>query len=153
MIDLSGKRALVTGGSRGIGAATARLLAACGADVMIGYRSRHADAERVVAELTAVGRRAAAHASDIGTREGARWLSVNPTDVSGARAQVRAEAGQVASVDPAAVTITITPAKSKYNAGDKVTIKASYSYLLLFGAITGNFSVPMSIQTTMTVLY
>ena len=88
-----------------------------------------------------------------GAREGARWLSVNPTDVAGARAQVRAEAGQVTSVNPAAVTVTITPAKSKYNAGDKVTIKASYSYLLLFGAVTGKFSVPMSIQTTMTVLY
>jgi 3-oxoacyl-[acyl-carrier protein] reductase len=74
MIDLTGKRALVTGGSRGIGAATARLLASCGADVVIGYRSRAADAERVVAELRALGRRAAAHASDIGSAEGAQSL-------------------------------------------------------------------------------
>ena len=54
MIDLRGRRALVTGGSRGIGAATARLLARAGADVVIGYRSRRADAERVVAELRAM---------------------------------------------------------------------------------------------------
>jgi len=40
MISLRGKRALVTGGSRGIGAATAILLAECGADVGIGYKSR-----------------------------------------------------------------------------------------------------------------
>ena len=74
MIELRGKRALVTGGSRGIGAAAARLLARAGADVMIGYRSRSADAGRVVAELSALGVAAAAHASDIATREGAGAL-------------------------------------------------------------------------------
>ena len=45
LIDLTGKVALVTGGSRGIGAATARMLAAAGAEVAITYRSRRADAE------------------------------------------------------------------------------------------------------------
>ena len=74
MIDLRGRRALVTGGSRGIGAATARLLARAGADVMLGYRSRAADAGRVVAELGTLGVRAAAHASDISTRGGAESL-------------------------------------------------------------------------------
>ena len=74
MIDLRGRRALVTGGSRGIGAATARLLARAGADVMIGYRSRTADADSVVAELRALGVRAASHAADISTRAGADLL-------------------------------------------------------------------------------
>ena len=74
MIDLRGRRALVTGGSRGIGAATALLLARAGADVMIGYRSRAADAEGVVAALRAVGSRAASHAADISTRAGADAL-------------------------------------------------------------------------------
>jgi 3-oxoacyl-[acyl-carrier protein] reductase len=74
MIDLSGKRALVTGGSRGIGAATARLLARAGAHVMIGYRSRTADAERVAAELRTHGVTASAHGADISTREGAESL-------------------------------------------------------------------------------
>lgn len=78
MIDLKGKRALVTGGSRGIGAATARLLARAGANVMIGYRSRATDAGRVVAELSALGVSAAAHGSDISTRAGAESL-VNAT--------------------------------------------------------------------------
>ena len=53
MISLRGKRALVTGGSRGIGAATALLLAECGADVGVGYRSRAAEAAEVVKEMTA----------------------------------------------------------------------------------------------------
>ena len=74
MIDLRGRRALVTGGSRGIGAATARLLASAGADVMIGYRSRTADAEGVVAALHALGVRASSCAADISTREGAESL-------------------------------------------------------------------------------
>lgn len=50
-LDLSGKRALVTGGSRGVGAATARMLAEAGADVAITYRTRRDEAEAVAAEL------------------------------------------------------------------------------------------------------
>ena len=74
MIDLKGKCALVTGGSRGIGAATVRLLAECGADVVLGYHSRTADAERVAAEARALGVRSAAVASDISTAGGADAL-------------------------------------------------------------------------------
>ncbi|MDB4880840.1 MAG: short-chain dehydrogenase/reductase [Gemmatimonadetes bacterium] len=74
MIDLRGKRALVTGGSRGIGAATARMLARAGADVMIGYRSRAAEAEEIVAQLASFGVRARAHPADLATREGAESL-------------------------------------------------------------------------------
>jgi 3-oxoacyl-[acyl-carrier protein] reductase len=71
MIDLRGRRALVTGGSRGIGRATALLLADCGADVVIGYRSREAEAAGVVRELEGRGVRAGAVGGDLGTRDGA----------------------------------------------------------------------------------
>jgi len=74
VIDLTGARALVTGGSRGIGAATARLLARAGAEVVVGYRSRMADATRVVEELRALGAHAEAFGADISTREGAESL-------------------------------------------------------------------------------
>lgn len=53
MIDLKGRVALVTGGSRGVGAATARLFATAGADVAITYRERRDDAERLVSKLRA----------------------------------------------------------------------------------------------------
>lgn len=53
--DLSGRSALVTGASRGIGAAVARALAARGAWVGVGFRTREADAQAVVAEIAAQG--------------------------------------------------------------------------------------------------
>ena len=66
---LSGRRALVTGGSRGIGAATARLLARCGADVAITYRSRQSDAAQVAAEIGALGRRSSVHRVELADRK------------------------------------------------------------------------------------
>ncbi len=64
-IDLEGKRALVTGGSRGVGAAVARMLARAGADVAITYREREADAAGVVAEVRSAGRRGFADGLDL----------------------------------------------------------------------------------------
>jgi 3-oxoacyl-[acyl-carrier protein] reductase len=64
-IDLGGKRALVTGGSRGVGRATALMLKAAGADVAIAYRSRTDEAEAVVSELLEMGGLAMAEAGDL----------------------------------------------------------------------------------------
>jgi 3-oxoacyl-[acyl-carrier protein] reductase len=68
MIDLSGRRAFVTGGSRGIGRATSLLLARAGASVAIGYRSRRADADATVNDVTRAGGKAVAVAGDLGDR-------------------------------------------------------------------------------------
>lgn len=64
MIDLHGKRALVTGGSRGIGAAIALALAENGADVALTYRSSAAEAEAVAKAIEGKGRRAIAIQAD-----------------------------------------------------------------------------------------
>ena len=74
MISLRGRRALVTGGSRGIGAATALMLAECGADVGIGYRTRADAASDVVRQITDRGTRGFAQSADISTPEGAEQL-------------------------------------------------------------------------------
>ncbi len=75
MNGLKGKRALVTGGSRGIGAATARLFAENGVHVAIGYRSRTAEANTLASALREeFGVSAMAHAADISTIEGAEAL-------------------------------------------------------------------------------
>ena len=63
--DLSTRVALVTGGSRGIGAAIAVTLAGLGAAVAVNYRERADDAEAVVAGIKAGGGRAMALAADV----------------------------------------------------------------------------------------
>jgi len=57
--------ALVTGGSRGLGRDAALKLAAAGTDVILTFNARRADADAVVAEIAAGGRRAAALALDV----------------------------------------------------------------------------------------
>ncbi len=63
--DLNGRIAVVTGGSRGIGAAIAAALAEAGAAVAVNYRDRAAQANAVVADITDMGGRAIATAADV----------------------------------------------------------------------------------------
>jgi 3-oxoacyl-[acyl-carrier protein] reductase len=64
MIDLDGKRALVTGGSRGIGAAIALALAENGAQVSFTYQHSVEQANAVVKSIAATGRRSVAIQAD-----------------------------------------------------------------------------------------
>ncbi|MGI8871317.1 MAG: 3-oxoacyl-[acyl-carrier-protein] reductase [Candidatus Limnocylindria bacterium] len=64
MFDLTGRTALVTGASRGLGRGIALALARQGADVAVNYRGRAAAAAAVVSEIEALGRRAIAVQGD-----------------------------------------------------------------------------------------
>lgn len=81
--SLSGRRALVTGGSRGIGAEIVRRLAADGAAVAFTYGSSAAEADKLVAELTAEGAKAVAIHAD----------SADPAQVAAAVDQAVADLG------------------------------------------------------------
>lgn len=71
-LSIKGRVALVTGGSRGIGAATVRMFVEAGARVFFNYKSARSEAERLVAELGAD--RCAALACDLSGVETARAL-------------------------------------------------------------------------------
>ena len=81
--SLAGKRAIVTGGSRGIGAAITRLLVDFGVDVCIGYRSRAAEADALADAMRARGVRAIAVAADLGDAAGADHLVAEAVRVFG----------------------------------------------------------------------
>ena len=74
LMDLTGKTAVVTGGSRGVGRATAVLLAKAGASVGIGYHSRSAEAQETVKELLELGVHAWAEPGDLADSGDARRL-------------------------------------------------------------------------------
>ncbi len=65
MADLSGRAALVTGGSRGVGRAVCIKLAEAGADVAINYVRNSQAAEQVAAAVRALGRRAETYQADV----------------------------------------------------------------------------------------
>jgi 3-oxoacyl-[acyl-carrier protein] reductase len=74
MLKLAGKVAVVTGASKGIGAAIAKALAAEGAAVVVNYASSKAGADAVVAAITSAGGRAIAVQGDVTQADHAKGL-------------------------------------------------------------------------------
>jgi len=74
MIDLQDKVAIVTGGSRGIGAAIARTLGSLGARVAVNYNRSAEQAEKLVEEIKAMGSDALAYQADVSKLEDAEAL-------------------------------------------------------------------------------
>ncbi|MGH9833370.1 MAG: 3-oxoacyl-[acyl-carrier-protein] reductase [Blastocatellia bacterium] len=94
MFTRNGQIALVTGGSQGIGRATAIVLAECGADVAVMARSMD-KCEAVAEEIRALGRRALAVKGDLGSAD----------EIKSAVEKVSAELGQInILVNNAAIT-------------------------------------------------
>ncbi len=67
--NLNGKRVLITGASRGVGAALAVIMAQRGADMVLNYRSKRPRAEAVAEEVRKLGRRAVPAQADITSQE------------------------------------------------------------------------------------
>jgi 3-oxoacyl-[acyl-carrier protein] reductase len=105
--DLSGRVALVTGGSRGIGAATAMRLAEAGADVAVGYGQHREAAEEVAGKISGLGRRAVVVSGDMADPDVPRRIvaetseRLGPVDVLVANAGVGTRA-DLEDVDAAA---------------------------------------------------
>jgi 3-oxoacyl-[acyl-carrier protein] reductase len=74
MIDLSGRSAVVTGGSRGIGRAIALRLATQGADICFSYKGNAAAAEETAGAIGALGRRAVPVQADVSQPDAAELL-------------------------------------------------------------------------------
>jgi len=74
MSKLTGKVAVVTGGSKGIGTAIAKSLAAAGAAVVVNYASSKAGADQVVAAITAAGGKAVAVGGDVSKAADAKGI-------------------------------------------------------------------------------
>lgn len=68
-LPLAGQVALVTGGAKRIGRSIVERLAADGADIVVNYATSKAEAEQLVLQLSAVGRRAIAWEADVTSRE------------------------------------------------------------------------------------
>mgnify|MGYP005840244391 CR=1 FL=1 len=83
MEDLSGKVAIVTGASRGIGRAISLELARRGATVVVNYHTNEAAAQEVVAEIERAGGRALAIRADVSQPEEARRLVDAATETFG----------------------------------------------------------------------
>src|SRR5882724_76537 len=88
MTTLSGKTALVTGASRGIGRASALALARMGAQVLVHYSSGVKEADAVVADIRKAGGRADAVAADLSAPDGAHKLAQQVRAVVGDRLDI-----------------------------------------------------------------
>ena len=88
MASLTNKTALVTGASRGIGRATASVLANAGAQVLVHYGHSAQDAESLVADIHSRGGRADAIRADLRTPDGATLLAKEVRSIAGERLDV-----------------------------------------------------------------
>jgi NAD(P)-dependent dehydrogenase (short-subunit alcohol dehydrogenase family) len=88
MAALQNKTALVTGASRGIGRATASVLANAGAHVLVHYGHSAQDAESLVADIRSNGGRADAVRADLGSPDGAALLAKEARSIVGERLDV-----------------------------------------------------------------
>lgn len=97
MTTLTGKTALVTGASRGMGRAAALELAKAGAQVLVHYSNGAKEADEVVAEIRKLGARADAVQSDLSAADGAHKLAKQVRNIVGGRLDILVANAGIAS--------------------------------------------------------
>lgn len=106
MSSLSGKTALVTGASRGIGRAAALALAKAGAQVLVHYSSAQKEADAVVEEIRKSGGRAEKIGTDLSTPDGPHQLAKHVRGIIGDRLDIlvaNAGVSKAASIEETSV--------------------------------------------------
>jgi 3-oxoacyl-[acyl-carrier protein] reductase len=123
MISLAGKAALVTGGSRGIGAATVKLFAAAGADVFFSYHRHRREAAQVSQEARRHGTRVESLQADLGRVTDARNLVARAIERLGRLDILVANAGIWNAVDAPVESLT----EREWDRMMRVNLKSVYS--------------------------
>lgn len=120
---LSGKTALITGATRGIGRAIALKFAAEGADVVFTYRQQHQAAEDLVKEIEAMGMRAKAISADASSFENAESIA----------ATVKEEFGQIdILVNNAGITkdgLVMRMTEEQWDSVIENNLKSAFNYI------------------------
>jgi len=121
MSDLSGKFALVTGASRGIGRAAAFALAQAGAQILVHYSSSEKAADAVVAEIRGSGGRAVRLNADLALKDGPHHLAEQVRRIVGQRLDIL--------VANAGISLAVPIEETKVDDFDKlfaVNVRAPY---------------------------
>lgn len=126
MMRFAGKTAIVTGGSRGIGRATALRLAREGADVALGFFRNREGAEKTAAEIEEMGRRAIVFRGHVG----------DPDKVSDLVTQTRAQLGPASIVVSNAASGVLRPLADLDLKGWQWTMDVNARALLLLAQAT-----------------
>jgi 3-oxoacyl-[acyl-carrier protein] reductase len=133
---LTGKVAIVTGASKGIGAGIAKSLAAAGAAVVVNYASSREGADRVVAEITADGGKAIAVQGDVAGADDVRRLFAATKEAFGALDVLVNNAG-VFQFDPLEA-VTEDEFHREFNINVLGTLLATQEALKHFGPAGGS---------------
>lgn len=148
MSKLSGKVAIVTGASKGIGAGIAKSLAAEGAAVVVNYSSSKAGADRVVAQITAKGGKAVAVQGDVGKAEDVKRLFEKTKETFGSLDILVNNAG-VYRFEPLE-QVTEDEFHREFNTNVLGTILSTREAIKYFGADGGSVINISSVASTLT---